>query len=86
MNYRAGEGSGDSCDTLDACDDELAQIVHRASLSSDDDVVGAGDVLRESHPGDLPDGLHNRRSFADLGLNQHVCLHAHACETSAHDQ
>jgi hypothetical protein len=40
VDDRAGEGARDAVDALDALDDEHAELVDRARLGPDDDVVG----------------------------------------------
>ena len=55
MHHRAGEGSGDAVDVLDAGDHELAEQVDVVGLGAHDHVVGAGDILGGGHAGDLRD-------------------------------
>ena len=70
VDHGAGESASDPRDILDPGDHELAQLVYRARLHTSDDVVRTGDVLGRHDPGQLADGLGDRRGLADLGLDE----------------
>ena len=75
MDDRAGQRPGDPLDRLDLGGDQLAELVHILRLGADDNVVRSGDILRLRDAGDLRDLPGHVGGFADLGLDEDVCLH-----------
>lgn len=75
MDDRAGKGSGDSFDTLDFGNNQLAQGVNILAGCLDDDVVGSGHIVRGVDAVDFADLICDYRRFSDFRLDQDIRLH-----------
>src|ERR1700730_5106422 len=74
-DHRAGQRSRNAVYRLDLGRDQFAELVHVLGAGAHDDVIGAGDILRLHDSGDLRDLPGHVGGFADLCLDEDVCLH-----------
>jgi 2-phospho-L-lactate guanylyltransferase len=75
MHHRAGQRAGDTRHRLDLRLHELAEFVHVLGACAHDDVIRAGHILRLRDPGDRCNLPCHVGGFADLCLDEDVCLH-----------
>lgn len=83
MYHRAGQGAGDSPDSLHVGNHQAAQLVDVFGFGANDHVVGPGDVFSGGDTGDARDFLSHRGCLAYLGLYEDVSLYQGAPLSSA---